>query len=126
MRNGVADPVIWTPKTRGWHWTGPDGWEIVRDVDSHTDRTRFGVWHGTELIDFCATFDSARLAAESEMTREPLPRSPYAHRYAGSDPARQGIGDPGHCDDCARVGHIVAHSDLGCGDVGCISDHEES
>lgn len=43
--------------------------------------------------------------------------------YAGNDSARQSIGLPGHCDECARVGHVAAHPDLGCGDVGCTRAH---
>ena len=44
--------------------------------------------------------------------------------YAGSSKSRQERGAPGHCDDCARYGHVKAHPDLGCGDVGCIRSHE--
>lgn len=48
---------------------------------------------------------------------------PPTHRFAGSSSARQSIGDPGHCERCAEVGHVKAHPDLGCGDVGCDSGH---
>lgn len=57
---------------------------------------------------------------------EPEPRFPYrqqAHNLCGSNSDRQSVGDPGHCEDCCSVGHVVAHPDLGCGDVGCYSDH---
>lgn len=43
--------------------------------------------------------------------------------FAGSSKARQEIGLPGHCELCATVGHIAAHPDLGCSDVGCERAH---
>lgn len=43
--------------------------------------------------------------------------------YAGSNKARQEVGDPGHCERCARYGHVRAHLSLGCGDVGCNVGH---
>lgn len=45
--------------------------------------------------------------------------------YCGSNPERQSVGDPGHCERCAEVGHVIAHPDLGCGDVGCTYCHED-
>ena len=48
---------------------------------------------------------------------------PPTHRYCGSNPERQSVGDPGHCEDCAQHGHVLAHPDLGCGDVGCNALH---
>jgi hypothetical protein len=45
------------------------------------------------------------------------------HPYAGSNPARQGAGSPGHCGMCADEGHVKAHPDAGCSDVGCHVDH---
>ncbi len=39
--------------------------------------------------------------------------------FTGTNPERQSIGLPGHCDRCAEVGHVKAHPDLSCGDVGC-------
>jgi hypothetical protein len=45
--------------------------------------------------------------------------------YAGSDSERQRVGMPGHCVDCAQFGHVAAHPDLGCGDVGCNVAHSE-
>ncbi|MET8006245.1 hypothetical protein [Nonomuraea glycinis] len=47
------------------------------------------------------------------------------HPYAGTDKTRQETGAPGHCDDCAARGHIAAHPDLGCGDVGCDKHHPD-
>lgn len=46
-------------------------------------------------------------------------------RFTGSNSERQSVGDPGHCDRCAEVGHVKAHPELGCGDVGCNSYHAE-
>jgi hypothetical protein len=43
--------------------------------------------------------------------------------YAGSNPDRQAVGLPGHCDNCARFGHVDAHPRLGCSDVGCTAAH---
>ncbi|QWF85746.1 hypothetical protein [Amycolatopsis sp. CA-230715] len=47
----------------------------------------------------------------------------HPHELCGSDAARQSVGDPGHCETCCSVGHVVAHPDLGCGDVGCYRTH---
>lgn len=52
-----------------------------------------------------------------------FPYRQFPHHYAGSDSERQSVGDPGHCEACVSVGHVVAHPDLGCGDVGCNSVH---
>lgn len=48
---------------------------------------------------------------------------PTTHDYAGSNSDRQSIGLPGHCEVCAQHGHVVAHPEYGCGDVGCASPH---
>jgi hypothetical protein len=45
--------------------------------------------------------------------------------YTGSNSERQSVGLPGHCDDCAETGHVAAHPDLGCSDVGCDTAHPE-
>lgn len=50
---------------------------------------------------------------------------PY-HRYPGSLKTRQETGDPGHCERCLAIGHIAAHPDMGCGDVGCHAGHSRS
>lgn len=42
---------------------------------------------------------------------------------AGANAERAGVGLPGHCSVCAILGHIVAHPEFGCSDVGCDSDH---
>jgi hypothetical protein len=49
---------------------------------------------------------------------------PPTHAHSGSNSERQSVGDPGHCELCAQVGHVVAHPELGCGDVGCDDDHD--
>ena len=54
-----------------------------------------------------------------------FPYSQAPHKFAGSDSERQSVGDPGHCEDCCSVGHVKAHPDLGCGDVGCDLSHDE-
>lgn len=48
---------------------------------------------------------------------------PPTHSHSGRDSERQSIGLPGHCEPCAIVGHVVAHPDYGCGDVGCNVNH---
>jgi hypothetical protein len=45
------------------------------------------------------------------------------HKFAGSNSERQSVGLPGHCERCAQFGHVRAHKNLGCGDVGCDRDH---
>lgn len=45
--------------------------------------------------------------------------------FVGSNSERQSVGLPGHCDACAERGHVDAHPDLGCSDVGCTSVHPE-
>jgi hypothetical protein len=50
---------------------------------------------------------------------------PPTHDYSGSSKARQEVGKPGHCEACAEFGHVRAHPDLGCGDVGCNRAHDE-
>ncbi len=45
-------------------------------------------------------------------------------RFAGSNPDRQTLGLPGHCEECAAYGHSVAHPKLGCADVGCDREHK--
>lgn len=59
--------------------------------------------------------------AANTRTQPPFP----THPFAGSDKERAQVGLPGHCERCAEVGHIRAHRSLGCGDVGCNSDHAE-
>ncbi len=53
-------------------------------------------------------------------------RAPVVGRpedYIGSNSDRGSVGLPGHCDRCAEVGHVKAHPDMGCGDVGCHTYH---
>lgn len=45
--------------------------------------------------------------------------------FTGSNPDRQSVGLPGHCEDCAQMGHVKAHPELGCTDVGCYAHHDE-
>lgn len=60
-----------------------------------------------------------------QLYRQYAPLYPPTHPHAGQDPGRQSVGDPGHCEACALVGHVRAHPDYGCGDVGCNSTHAE-
>ena len=53
----------------------------------------------------------------------PAPTEPA--QFAGSNTERQSVGLPGHCERCAAVGHVKAHPELGCSDVGCYSHHDE-
>jgi hypothetical protein len=53
--------------------------------------------------------------------------APYpTHRFAGVNSERQGVGLPGHCERCAELGHVRAHKNLGCGDVGCEAAHGDA
>lgn len=54
-----------------------------------------------------------------------IPATEGPAKYIGSNSARQSVGDPGHCEACVSVGHVAAHPDLGCGDVGCYRHHGE-
>jgi hypothetical protein len=69
----IHDKIDWITKSRGWHWVGPDGWEVIRDVRHDDGSTPYIIWHNNEAIDYRATVAAAKLAAESEMTREALP-----------------------------------------------------
>ena len=51
--------------------------------------------------------------------------APRASIFAGANPNRQSVGLPGHCESCAQHGHVAAHPDFGCGDVGCDQNHDE-
>lgn len=62
-----------------------------------------------------------RVRAEQEKHHPGYP--PTTRLPCGSDSKRQSVGDPGHCEACATFGHVAAHPDFGCGDVGCDADH---
>lgn len=51
------------------------------------------------------------------------PVSLQTDSFAGTNQQRESVGLYGHCDDCALLGHVLAHPDLGCGDVGCNRAH---
>lgn len=78
----------------------------------------FGHWRSDD--DPCA---GCRVCAAQEDDDVDGGREP--HRYCGSSAARESAGDPGHCEDCCSVGHVVAHPDLSCGDVGCYATHND-
>jgi len=59
----------------------------------------------------------------SDELKAARPGWPVTHPYCGQNSERQGRGDPGHCEACAVVGHVVAHPDFGCSDVQCNSRH---
>lgn len=69
----------------------------------------------------CGSEEDARVHQVAVAERHGFP--PPTHRHAGSDKERQQVGKPGHCEECARRGHVAAHPDLGCGDVGCNDSH---
>jgi hypothetical protein len=66
-----------------------------------------------QILDAPATADPDTAAAQQ----------PYQPR-PGTSKERQEVGDPGHCEDCLARGHVAAHPDLGCGDVGCSDGHD--
>lgn len=61
--------------------------------------------------------------ADAQRTPGGFPYRQMPHELCGANADRQSVGDPGHCEDCCSVGHVVAHPDLGCGDVGCYRTH---
>ena len=61
----------------------------------------------------------------TELRRQFEPMWPPTHRYSGRNHDRASVGDPGHCDYCAVLGHVEAHPDFGCGDVECSRAHGE-
>lgn len=63
------------------------------------------------------------MSSERKFAYRQRPASSGPARFIGSNAERQSVGDPGHCEDCVSVGHVMAHPNLGCGDVGCHSDH---
>lgn len=63
---------------------------------------------------------------EGPLTPGGFPYWEHPDRYCGNNPDRQSRGEPGHCEDCCSVGHIVAHPDLSCADVRCYSDHRSA
>lgn len=71
--------------------------------------------------------ENDRQAAEAVPHQPTAPhRPPYpTHPFAGMNPERARVGLPGHCERCAEVGHVLAHPDYGCGDVGCSTTHED-
>lgn len=94
-----------------------------RDVITYADRIAKRLGLGED--------DSPETAAEVlrkalGLDAAPAPRMRRTNAFAGSDEARQSIGLPGHCGDCAEKGHVAAHPDLGCGDVGCDRDHGDA
>jgi hypothetical protein len=64
-----------------------------------------------------------KAARRDRKTPGGFPYRQHPHDLSGSNVERQQVGDPGHCEDCCSVGHVVAHPDLGCGDVGCYRSH---
>lgn len=74
----------------------------------------------TQTIRPAVRGDSELPLAPGLTLRFPAPPSTL---HAGSSSERQRVGLPGHCEPCAQYGHVVAHPDFGCGDVGCTSGH---
>lgn len=77
------------------------------------------------------TYGIPRKAYEKAKARIDLWRTAGGHAsfpptalYAGSNSDRQCAGRPGHCSVCAIIGHVEAHPEFGCGDVGCNHSHE--
>jgi hypothetical protein len=72
-------------------------------------------------------FNNTRISAgrcSNDHTLASVPEP--THLFPGSSKERQQVGHPGHCDDCALVGHVKAHPDLGCADVGCTAAHTDT
>lgn len=88
--------------------TVPQSWEVCPLCD------------GRDCVKGCPLSDVRELARASAAIW-PDPR----RCYVGSNKERQAVGRPGHCERCATLGHIEAHPELGCADVGCNHSHEE-
>lgn len=105
------DPRPHLVRDRGsnhWYWNSAwNGW-IARDTTSYPND--WGIL----------------LSSSGPLTEVPVsPQEDTSGRYAGSDSDRQSVGLQGHCDDCAEMGHVAAHPELGCADVGCDKAHDE-
>jgi hypothetical protein len=63
----------WTVVIKGWHWKGPDGWEIIRRPRPEDGTTEFVIFHKNIPFDIRRGLSMAKLTVESEITRERLP-----------------------------------------------------
>ena len=103
-----------------WPW----GYQHFKPGDALANLVKAGQLVAAEIARLQRTRASVERDQSTSDTAEP--RFPYrqmAHDLCGSNSERQSVGDPGHCEDCCSVGHVVAHPDLGCGDVGCYRTH---
>lgn len=81
------------------------------------------IWALQAINDVTGIYDAQDQAEAQSRATSTTP--PPTHPYAGSNSERQSVGLPGHCERCAQVGHVKAHPDLGCGDVGCTAFHPD-
>lgn len=88
----------------------------------------------TNLAEVRARFDLADIGPStarlylSALVANQWPATPAAApTFTGSASGeRAESGYSSHCDRCERFGHVLAHPDLGCGDVGCTRAHDEA
>jgi hypothetical protein len=88
--------------------------DLAVPVEGPVSADGTGYVHGGRFADVAA-----------ELPYRQMPAATGPARFIGSDKDRQGVGDPGHCEACVSVGHVAAHPELGCGDVGCNDHHDE-
>jgi hypothetical protein len=98
--------------------TGPErvglGFQPIAGTSVHAERRATGdVGHGHQQ----------RGPHRRHRTPDPVVRQRSPEDYIGSNTDRGSRGLPGHCERCARIGHVAAHPDLGCADVGCDAYH---
>lgn len=70
----MNETITWLATTRGWAWQARVGgqatkWEVIRTIRPDDGTTQFGILNDTTFVDFRATAEGARLAAEAEMTK---------------------------------------------------------
>lgn len=102
--------------SQGWH-AFQSSYEATSPRQNHTQAVQ-------DARSFVEAQERQRLLTDAIAPAVAAAEAQAAHRYCGSNADRQSLGCPGHCEDCCSVGHVLAHPDLGCGDVGCYSDHD--
>lgn len=123
----VTDMAPWWQGTRRGYAICRPGVREVYDQAGADWIARSGLVEGKVVARLPLCKSCVAKAARDGLETPVAGRLPYRRipaRYAGSDPERQSVGDPGHCEDCVSVGHALAHPDFGCADVGCYESHE--
>jgi len=90
-------------------------------LDRAEDRARWNAGGDVDLRLSGRTVSNLRefLVGAERLAALAAGEHPPTADYAGSDAGRQRAGLPGHCEQCAAVGHVLSHPDLNCRAVGC-------